>query len=255
MLTIIIPMAGRGSRFKDVGYEYPKPFIDVAGVPMVERVRANLPQADKLIVVALEEHAPLVREWLAKVNTAEKLNYPMGIHTTYIPEVTAGAACTVYGVMEEVHPESELLVANSDQWLDWSPAHFIDFCRRSGADGVIPCFRDTDPKWSFLLLRDNGTVRETIEKVVVSEWATCGLYYWQRAKACFSSIERMVKEDVQVNSEWYLVPSYNRLIRDDGAVIVPYPVPRMVGLGTPMDLEKALIESHINGWTDSGWPA
>ncbi len=241
-------MAGRGSRFKDAGYEVPKPFIDVAGVPMVERVRANLPKADKLIVVALEEHRPLVREWLAQVNAADKFNYQMGIHATYIPEVTAGAACTVYGVIDEVHPESELLVANSDQWLDWSPEHFIDLCRRSGADGVIPCFRATDQKWSFLALRDDGTVRYTIEKVAVSDVATAGLYYWRQAKCCFRSIEEMVEQNERTNFEFYLVPSYNYLIQE-GSNILPYPVPRMVGLGTPDDLQTALDNAKRNGWS------
>ena len=42
MLTIVIPMAGRGSRFADAGYELPKPLLPVHGVPMIELVVANL---------------------------------------------------------------------------------------------------------------------------------------------------------------------------------------------------------------------
>lgn len=247
MLTIIMPMAGRGQRFKAAGYELPKPMIDVAGVPMVERVRANLPAADRLIIVALAEHAEYVRPWLKGVNALAEYQH---IHAAYIPEVTAGAACTVYGVIDEVHPESELLVANCDQWLDWSPAHFIDYCRRSGADGVIPCFRATDPKWSFLSLKDDGSVRQVVEKRAISDVSTCGIYYWRQAKDCFSSIEEMIKDNERTNSEFYLAPSYCRLIYE-GARILPYPVPRMVGMGTPEDLQIALKDSHFNGWGDN----
>lgn len=232
-------MAGRGQRFKDAGYKLPKPMIDVAGVPMVERVRSNMPQADKLIVVALEEHRPWVREWLSQVDRQRPFNYPLGIHATYIPEVTAGTACTVYGVIEEVHPESELLVANSDQWMDWSPGHFIDYCRRSGADGVIPCFRAFGDKWSFLSLRDDGSVREVVEKRPISDVGTTGIYYWKRAADCFTSIEEMVKGNERNNQEFYLAPSYCKLIQE-GAVVLPYPIPKMYSMGTPDDLRDSL---------------
>ena len=215
----------------------------VAGVPMVERVRRNLPKAEQLVVIALAEHADHIRSWLKDV---DKQGLYQHIHTAYIPEVTAGAACTVYGVIEDVNPESELLVANCDQWIDWSPAHFIDYCRRmsarpTGVDGVIPTFRATGNKWSYLDLRDDGTVRRVVEKPAVppSDIATCGIYWWRMAKDCFDSIELMVKDGDTTNGEYFLSPSYNKLI-DMAGQFIPYPVPRMVGLGTPEDLTLAL---------------
>ena len=36
--NIVIPMAGRGSRFTEQGYTDSKPFIDVDGKPMIQRV-------------------------------------------------------------------------------------------------------------------------------------------------------------------------------------------------------------------------
>ena len=42
MLNIIIPMAGAGSRFSDVGYKDPKPLIPINGVPMIRIVIENL---------------------------------------------------------------------------------------------------------------------------------------------------------------------------------------------------------------------
>ena len=42
MLTILIPLAGEGRRFREAGYNMPKPFIDVNGKPMIERVIDNI---------------------------------------------------------------------------------------------------------------------------------------------------------------------------------------------------------------------
>ena len=40
--NLVVPMAGRGSRFTEQGYTDSKPFIDVNGKPMIQRVIENL---------------------------------------------------------------------------------------------------------------------------------------------------------------------------------------------------------------------
>ena len=56
-INIVIPMAGLGSRFASIGYDKPKPFIDVKGKPMIVRVLENLnyPNAN-YILIARKEH-------------------------------------------------------------------------------------------------------------------------------------------------------------------------------------------------------
>ena len=41
-VNIVIPMAGRGSRFSDAGYVDPKPLINVKNKAMIELVAENL---------------------------------------------------------------------------------------------------------------------------------------------------------------------------------------------------------------------
>ena len=52
----LIPMAGAGQRFADVGYTLPKPLIPVAGKPMIVRAAGSLPKADKWIFVCRAQH-------------------------------------------------------------------------------------------------------------------------------------------------------------------------------------------------------
>jgi len=57
MINIVIPMAGEGSRFVKAGYKKPKPFIDVAGKPMIERVMENLQCRDaRYILIGRKEY-------------------------------------------------------------------------------------------------------------------------------------------------------------------------------------------------------
>ena len=37
-MKVIVPMAGLGQRFVDVGYENPKPLIEVAEKPIIDRI-------------------------------------------------------------------------------------------------------------------------------------------------------------------------------------------------------------------------
>ena len=68
MLNIVIPMAGRGSRFAEAGYTMPKPLIDVHGRYMIEYVIENLKpnREHRFIFICQEEH-------LQKYGLKEKL--------------------------------------------------------------------------------------------------------------------------------------------------------------------------------------
>src|SRR3546814_13681332 len=46
-VSLLIPMAGEGTRFAEAGYTTPKPFIDVAGKPMTERVLDNVARPEE----------------------------------------------------------------------------------------------------------------------------------------------------------------------------------------------------------------
>ena len=58
MLNIVLPMAGRGSRFAEAGYTTPKPLIEIHGVPMIKVVVDNLtPKCEhRFIFVCQQEH-------------------------------------------------------------------------------------------------------------------------------------------------------------------------------------------------------
>ena len=55
-MKILIPMAGNGSRFKTAGYPKPKPFIEVVGKTMIERVVENLGIEHEFIFLTRSDH-------------------------------------------------------------------------------------------------------------------------------------------------------------------------------------------------------
>ena len=236
MINIVIPMAGQGSRFAKAGYEKPKPFIDVDGKPMIVRVLENLtyPNA-RYVLIARKEHMEKEAELVKQI---EK-----DFNAIFIPidELTEGTACTVLYARKYINNEEPLLIANSDQIVDMNIANFIDNCKDRNLDGSILTFIDhfKNPKWSFAALDKKNLVREVKAKVVISEFATVGIYLYSKGKEFVDASIDMIIENDRVNNEFYTCPTYNYAIKNGSKIgIYNIEFKQMHGIGTPEDLNK-----------------
>lgn len=238
MINIVIPMAGEGSRFSQAGYDKPKPFIDVNGVPMIERVIKNLMIPNcRFILIAREEHinkeAYLVKEIEKKYNA---LFIP-------ISKLTEGTACTVLYARKYINNDEPLLIANSDQIVDIKIEDFINDCFERSLDGSILTFIDKEknPKWSFAKTDKDGLVTEVKEKEVISDYATVGIYLFAQGKDFVNSTIDMIIENERVNNEFYTCPTYNYAISENKKIgIFNIDHNLMHGIGTPNDLNHYL---------------
>ena len=229
-IQVVIPMAGLGSRFAVKGFVKPKPFIDVGGKPMIPCVieNMNLPGARFLFVVR-KEH---VAEWGPELE-----KYAPGCVVVETPTVTAGPACTVMCCAKMLDMDKPLLIANSDQFLEWDANAFL--YQSQNVDGCISVFRQedlSDKKWSYCALGEDGMVQRVAEKEVISEWASTGIYYWHKAGDFVKYTRHMIDAEDRVNNEFYVCPVYNWAIQD-GCKIKVVECKKMWGLGVPEDLE------------------
>jgi dTDP-glucose pyrophosphorylase len=235
-MNVVIPMSGRGSRFSQAGYSLPKPLIDVNGEPMIKVVVDNIGMKAHYIFLVLKEHDD-------QYGVTEKLHCMCGKNPTtviLVDQVTEGAACTVLLARDEINNKKPLLIANSDQWVDWSPSHFKSYMRREKADGGILTFLSDDPKWSFAKVEYlTNRITEVAEKKVISNVATVGVYYFGKGSDFVSAAESMIAKNIRVNNEFYVCPVYNEMIAA-GKKVLNYPIVNMKGLGTPADLEAFL---------------
>jgi len=238
MINIVIPMAGAGSRFAKAGYEKPKPFIDVDGKPMIVRVLENLAYPDaRYILIARKEHMEKEKELVKQIEKE--------FNAIFIPidKLTEGTACTVLYARKFINNDEPLLIANSDQIVDMNIADFIDDCSQRKLDGSILTFIDAfkDPKWSFAKIDENNLVTEVKEKVVISEYATVGIYLYTKGKEFVDATVDMIIENERVNGEFYTCPTYNYAINDNAKIgIYNIDFSQMHGIGTPDDLNLYL---------------
>jgi HAD superfamily hydrolase (TIGR01509 family) len=228
-LNVLIPMAGAGSRFEKAGYTFPKPLIDVNGKPMIQAVVDNLNFDANFIFIVQKEHN-------------KKYNLP-SLLTLIAPNcrivetdgVTEGAACTTLLAKEYINNDSPLIIANSDQLVDWNSNEFMYKMNETNSDCGIVTFTSTHPKWSFVKLNTHGIVTEVAEKNPISDVATVGIYFWKRGRDYVKYAEQMIQKGIRVNGEFYVCPVFNEAI-EGGMQIRTFNTERMWGVGTPEDL-------------------
>jgi HAD superfamily hydrolase (TIGR01509 family) len=231
-VTIVIPMAGNGSRFTKAGYVDPKPLIPVRGKPMISWVVDNLAVSGaRFVFVIRGDYPETCKDHLRSIAP--------GCEILVVDKVTEGAACTVLLAKDLINNDTPLLIANSDQFIEFDAQEFVHSFLVSGADGKISTFNgDRNPKWSYAAVKD-GFVTEVREKDPFSDHATTGVYMWKRGADFVRFAEQMISKNIRVNNEFYTVPVYNEAIAA-GLKITVSDCTRMWGLGIPEDLEYFL---------------
>lgn len=235
MLNIIIPMAGRGMRFIEKGYTFPKPLVEINNKPMiqvaVENLRPKIPHT--FTFICRKDHYD-------RYSLRDLLNLiAPGCNIVTVTNITQGAACTVLLASEYFNNEDYMMIANSDQYIDCDINDFINDSIERKVDGNILCFNASHPKWSYVRLDEDGFVREVAEKRTISNHATVGIYFYRSGKLFFEAASAMIEKDVRVNDEFFVCPVYNEMILMGQKVgIYEIAANTMYGLGTPEDLEK-----------------
>jgi NDP-sugar pyrophosphorylase family protein len=234
LMDVLILMAGKGSRFKDLHPDKPKPLVPLHGEPMVRWVVENLrfEKNQRYLFVCLKEHVEKFR--LHDLFSFWDINFEIII----APEVTEGAACSAL-LATPFLSEKELVIANSDQLVLFNKNDFLLSAR--SFDGCILSMSATGSKWSYIKTNEDDLVMEVKEKVEISSTGTVGVYYFRSGNLFIESAQSMIKANERHNNEFYLAPCYNSAIKN-GATIGHYNVGRvgseMIGLGTSEDFSN-----------------
>jgi dTDP-glucose pyrophosphorylase len=174
-IALIMPMAGRGSRFRVRGYPVPKPLVDLFGRPFfewaVESVRRVL-HVQEMVFVVLREHIDLFA-----IDEAIRVRYPEA-KIVAISDTTSGAAETAAIGLDAVQGNLPIAINDCDHAFDGRGLEAIVAALRTDAAAAIVGFRSNNPAYSFVHFDQRGHVAGTAEKQVVSQSAIAGCYFF-----------------------------------------------------------------------------
>jgi dTDP-glucose pyrophosphorylase len=237
-MIVVVPMAGRGSRYSEQGFDMPKPLITVAGKPMIYWALKSLEgiKYDKIIFVSLREHEErfAIRKLLSEI---------LGAHfeLVLIEEVTEGQLCTVLKAKEYFEPGEDLLVIASDSLIKSEIGKEIAKIN-SEINGIVSVINLPGDRWSFAKTNAADEVIEVAEKVRISDHASTGIYYFSDAKEFLEIAEGIIAKQEKTKGEYYIIPVYQKMIEMHRKVIISV-AKEMWDLGTPE--AKLIFETNI----------
>lgn len=239
--TVIITMAGRGSRFRNAGIKKPKFLIEIDGRTMFEYVLSGLSDFvdDSFVFVTRADHD--INDVIA--THCDRVSIKQ-YETVSVPEVTDGQASTAMYADNLVPDEEAVAIFNIDTYIQPGALQ----AKKVGVGHSIPVFSPEGERWSFVETDANGSVSRITEKEPVSDVATIGFYQfesWSRFKAAYKAAAQDVKSEY---GETYIAPLYNWLVdQGDEIGLVSLPTDSVHVLGTPDDVcsfYPAFAEEH-----------
>lgn len=238
-MTVIITMAGLGSRFRKAGYNCPKYMIEAKGKTLFEWSMDSLVGYNENV----EKYVFVVRKEDNAADFIKEKCSAYGIDNVEFVEIdymTDGQATTCMLAIPYCDPEQAIMVYNIDTYVEPYEMKFADI----SGDGHIPCFHADGDHWSFAKLDDNGNVTEVREKVRISDNCTLGAYYFSSAKLYLQLYDEYYADDSNMEkNEKYIAPLYNYMIEKGMPVTISIVDANKVHvLGTPEELNAFLAE-------------
>ena len=241
-MQLIIPMSGIGKRFKDAGYDVPKPFIQISGKPIVEHVVEMFPGVEEILFIVNREHSNdsdlnLMSQLLRIAPKAE---------IAVIDNHKFGPAWAIKQAKEYIKLDVPVVVNYCDFACIWDFPSFREKIH-SGIDGLIATYSGFHPhmlrstKYAYLKLDEFENVVDIQEKQPftyepMSEPASSGTYGFGAGKILLDAVDAQIATDDSYNNEFYSSLTFKNMI-SSGKIVKKFEIDRFFQWGTPEDFE------------------
>jgi len=229
-MNIIIPIGGIGQRFKDEGYDLPKPLISALGKPMIYYVISSLylEPTDTVYIV--------YHNYLKEFNfeTLVKFYFPkINIKFISLDYLTKGAAETVLRGLETFTEEElndNVLLLDCDTFYN---DDIIARYKSALTKNTIFYFNSTDsnPIYSYINL-DGITVTDIKEKIKISDNANTGAYGFESG----AELKQYCTKILSLDKELYISCVYEEMLKDNKTIIGGR-IDSFNCVGTPLQLK------------------
>ncbi|MUK29464.1 hypothetical protein GNP44_05020 [Aliivibrio fischeri] len=215
MINILIPLAGKNTFKLNDSSAFPNILNDICGELLIERAAkpfTDLVQNKKIIIALPKEESEKYR--LNKVLPLLSED----ITLCNINGNTKGAVCSALLAIEHLDLDSPLIISSFEQVLDFDLYPLITDFINSKVDAGVLTFEAIHPKWSYVKVDDEKNVTQAAEKLPISRNAVAGFYFFKTARIFFESAQAMIRKDVKTNDLFYISPTLNEIILNEGTV-------------------------------------
>tara|TARA_B110000495_G_C22973538_1_gene571590 strand:- start:620 stop:1345 length:726 start_codon:yes stop_codon:yes gene_type:complete len=235
-----MPMAGKGIRLQDFD-PHPKPLVKVLGKTIVEWSIETLGIDGNYIFCCKKEHIEKF-----KIDKLLKKIIP-NCKIVSIDYQTKGTAQSVLEAIKLIDNDDELIISDTDHYLNWNSEFFNKEIRKKDIDGCVMVFPEeyTSKKASYVKIDGDGYVIKSAEKQPISKIATVGVHYFKKGSDFVKYANQMIDNGLEFNNEFYVTPVYNLFVKENKKIIT-FPVKKMWALGSPEEVSIFLKEFNYD---------
>jgi dTDP-glucose pyrophosphorylase len=245
-MNALIPMAGAGSRFKEKGYQTPKPLLPIMGLPMVVNAANALPPSQQYLFVVRDFQ---IKEYQIDKHLKAHFNSPEIITLNHLTE---GQASSCLAAKVFINNDDELIIGASDNGMIYNQIEFVDLSKN--ADVLVFTFRNNPTvlekpeAYAWALCNNSNliekvSVKKPISNSPMNDHAVVGTFWFKKGKLFVEAAERMIALNRRINNEFYVDECINDLI-EMGYNVKTFEIQHYVCWGTPNDYET------FNYWND-----
>jgi NDP-sugar pyrophosphorylase family protein len=240
--AVMVPAAGAGSRFARAGYRLPKPLIEVSGRPMLVQALADLPEANRRVVI-------LSRESLGDVDDGRELGRLLpSTRVVWVPALTEGQAATCLAGLDAVDPDEPLTIGACDNGLVYDVPLIERLLGDARCDLLVwgirghPEAMRRPQYYSWIDVDRDARVTAISEKQPLPRGSTrsdpivVGTFTFRRAADFRRCFDRLRARDGRINGEFYVDSVVNDAIAL-GLGVRFFEIIGYAGWGTPEDLK------------------
>jgi dTDP-glucose pyrophosphorylase len=208
-MFIIIPLGGKGERFKKEKYILPKALIPIFGKPILYYLLDNLDlkNIDFVYIPYHKDYQPY--------NLEGKLiqDYPYIVFKFYKLEFdTEGAAHTLNLALKQLKIKDQpILSLDCDNF-------FINnnIVQKWNGENKLICILDTDtnPIYSYLNINEQQEIIDIKEKVKISDYACTGAYGFSSYKTLLKYSQIILDKKIKQKNEYYISNIISYMIQE-----------------------------------------
>lgn len=256
-MKILIPMAGEGSRFKDVGYETPKPLLMTfdketkQNQPMILCAVNSIPESEDSQIIFVDRDFHKAQG----IEDVLKKRWPKSQFIT-LDKLTEGQLSTCLKAKEFINDDEELLIGSCDCGIDIDLEKFYNL--KKNCDCIVFTFKNNDSvvdnpnAYGWMKVNNDDdiidvSIKKSISNDPEKDNAVSSIFWFKKGKEFVKAAEDMIAANDRVNNEFYVDQCIKYIIKN-GLKAKVLVVDKYFCWGTPKDWED--YQKTVKYWED-----